>query len=231
MELATSVTPEVKTGNPTDTQQGSFVVGAGLGHQGAGWLAQLLDRSELNISALHEKKLDLIDHDWLKLLKYEHNNGIDGYFLPYLQFFDDLLNELPVVVDFNSWSIISLPKLHSVFPIDKILFQVNNGINVVNSAYQHLKDESYLNWLEDRMLFDYWNLFKNSVEPWNKMSSWAKWCYWWNLNAVIPNWLQDEVGSGKVKTYRFEDIIQDTIELNRLLININPITNIFFLFY
>ncbi|MDP8207391.1 MAG: class I SAM-dependent methyltransferase [Candidatus Electryonea clarkiae] len=214
---------EIQTDNYKDqgtqllSTQGRFVIGTGLGHNGSAWLADLLNRPELNMKAFHEIKMELVGKNWIDLHKYEQTTGIDNSYLPYLKHFDELLNNHSVVSDCNSWAARSIPALNNVFPIDNILYIVRNGIQSVHSIYHHNLENDQLKWLEDRFLKEYWEMFDKPGENWENRSSWNKWCFWWSLNDLLPAWLRKNIPSSELLVVRFEDLSRNNNEIIKLL--------------
>ncbi len=217
MDVSNMQQPEA--GIPPE-DQGRFILQTGFGHNGSKWLSTVLNKPEASMLASHERKNVELKMQWDDSLRYELEHGLDKSYFPYLEALDADLEQYDVVMDSNSWQPFIVPDLHLAFPIDLVIYVVRNGIQMVNSMYEHNKGKDYMPWLESDFLGRYWNILGKDPNEFAQLDSFSKWCFWWSLNEEMPEWIANQIGEERIETYRFEDLLGDPATLYQLIGNI-----------
>jgi|GEM_PF-4445006 len=201
---------------------GKFFLITGVGHCGTAWLANVLHRPDDGLVCYHEYKNHIVDINWKESLQYEFNSGVGDLFDRYWAFMNEQLRRYHYVGDSNSWTMYMLPKVAAKLEPDRIIYLVRNGIQNVHSAFQNNRSIPRTDWLYTHFFRRYWELLDRPGGDWDIYDDWACWCFWWQLNHTMPTWLANQLGPEKVVVYKFEDLLQDTDVLLRLIQQLHP---------
>ena len=114
----------------------SFVIATGIGHCGSAWLAHILNRPDEGVRFHHQEKQYVFQgsSSWSILFKWEEEFGLSyppagAKGLPiYWDIMYKDLEEHPFVGDANSWTMTRLPEVSEHIKIDRVIYQLRNGI-------------------------------------------------------------------------------------------------------
>jgi len=191
---------------------GKFVLVTGMGHCGTQWIAEVLNIPEQGVAFTHELKYGL--GNWRVLLPLEEKHGISGRYQPYWEQIRLLLRENRFVGDSGSWVTTRIPEVDKIIKVDRTIYLLRNGVQQIHSWtppwWNPPGDWWYNGYVKYR-----WELLGKPFGSWDKMSDWEKLCFWWWASVELVDWLQAWMGN--VDVFRFEDLIQDTTVLSRLV--------------
>ena len=223
-------------------RQGRFVLVAGLEHCGTGWLAEALNRPEIDMVGFHEQKVRILKSNYLDLVKHQQAKGIDERFAPYFDFIRDQLAKYHTVVDSNSWPTAHLPIVDKIIPVNHVVYIIRNGIKNVNSLVRHtfpvgeielrrkIWPRGALNMLtktveihpDSAWTADKWQqriecLRQDLDQNYESWTDFERFAFNWRCNEILPEWLKMTMGDSRVSVVRFEDLLEDEAALRKLI--------------
>lgn len=201
--------------------EGKFILAWGP-HAGSKWLATTLNSERHCVDFRHELKLEM-GGLFRDLVEAEFKSGLTlPAYEPYWEYVRTQLTRCSIFGDAGSWIPLTIPKVHEIIPVARIIYLVRNGVQQVHSMLTKsiLGRVGKRDWLYTHFLRRLWVFAGKPGRPWQKKTWYEQLCWFWQECDKAPKWLRDQ--GFEVEVYRLEDLTQDEDALRSLILSVAP---------